>query len=63
MEKTLLLQHNKNRDAAFLEKFCERGEYLTDGKDRVVFVCKPVDADEVLTFMHRWDAVLVETLK
>lgn len=53
----------KQRDAAYLERFCQKGSYLSDGKNTIMFVCKPVDANDALEFMHQWDAVLVETLK
>lgn len=59
-----LLEAIKHRDQAFLEKFCTKGKYMgiTGGEEREMYVCKFIDAAEMLDFMHKWDAVLREVI-
>lgn len=58
-----LLEVHKQMDAAFIKQFCDQGTYIGDDGKTIHGVCRPVSADEVLTFMHRWNAVAVEVTK
>lgn len=62
-QQVQILEVHKQMDAAFIKQFCDQGTYL-DGDGKTIHgVCRAVSADEVLTFMHRWNAVMVEVTK
>jgi hypothetical protein len=62
MEKEILELH-KQMDLAFIAEFCDQGTYL-DGDGKTIHgVCRAVSANEVLEFMHRWNAVIAEVSK
>ena len=52
--KNTLLELIKRRDELFLEKFCHKGDFMSN-EGRLVYVCKPIDPNEVLNFMHGFD--------
>lgn len=53
----------QQRDKDFIARFCQQGSYMdADGKN-IVGVCKPVDANEMLTFMHQYDEMLLTEIK
>ena len=60
--KTLILDAIKSRDTAFIKKFCVQGHFITDDGTETPYVCSMMDATEVLSFMHEWDAVLLESV-
>ncbi len=62
MNTTTVMQIIKERDQALLDKYCSRGEHMTDNGAKTMYVCRPVDANEILEFMHQWDSALIEIL-
>lgn len=60
--KDRILQLLKNRDEAFINQFCQAGAFMDEHGKTVVGVCRPVGANEVLTFMHQHDALMVQEL-
>lgn len=49
------------RDQDFLDRFCQKGVYI-DKLGKEVRVCQPIDANDILNFLHEWDAVAKEEL-
>lgn len=55
-----LLEIMKARDKELLERFCQSGAFMsTDGKE-IRGVCKPVDVNVMLNFMHTYDGLIAE---
>lgn len=61
MEKEILELH-KQMDGAFIKEFCQEGTFIGEDGKTIHGVCRPVSANEVLEFMHRWNAVIAEVI-
>lgn len=53
----------KARDAAFIQQFCSQGTYIGEHGETIHGMCRTITAEEMLTFMHTHDALIVEALK
>ena len=62
-QQAQILEVHKQMDEAFIKQFCQEGTFLGEDGKEIHGVCRPASADEVLTFMHRWNAVIVEVIK
>lgn len=58
--KNKILNLIKLRDQAFLVRFCEQGALIGEDGKTIHGVCKPVLANDVLTFMHEFDALILD---
>lgn len=58
-----ILEHIKTRDAAFIERFCQQGTFMAEDSHITPYVCRPVDANELMTFLHSFDEELLAILK
>lgn len=57
-----LLTSANNRDKEFIKRFCSEGAYIGEGGKVVNGVCRTVDVEEILTFLHRHDALLLQNI-
>lgn len=61
LEKALL-EHKNLRDLAFIDRFCHKSEFIgNDGKP--VHLCRPVDVNEVMSFLYEFDADLLDKIQ
>ncbi len=60
--KGKLLELFKARDTDFIDQFCALGVYMDDTGKPIGGVCRPVSAEEMLNFMHQYDAMVTEVL-
>lgn len=58
-----VLVASKKRDEAFLKTFCMVGAYMDGHGTTIKAVCRQATAEEVLTFLHQYDAMLTQELK
>ncbi len=58
--KDKLLELFNTRDKDFISRFCQEGTYLDESGKEIKGVCRTMTAEEVLTFMHTYDAYAVE---
>lgn len=57
-----VLEIIKQRDNTLLEKYCLKGNFIGENGSNPMYVCRPVDANEILEFMHQWDAALLDVM-
>lgn len=57
-----VMQALKERDEKFLRDFCQEGTFLSADGSKIEGVCKPLEANEVLNFMHVNDRILINLL-
>jgi len=62
-QQAQILEVHKQMDEAFIKTFCQEGTFMGEDGKTIHGICRPVSADEVLTFMHRWNAVIIEVTK
>ncbi len=63
MDKLEIIKVIQNRDAAFISLFCQQGKFMGEGGQEILNLCRPVNVDEMLTFMHTWDATLLDIIE
>jgi len=60
--KPIITETIKARDRAFINNFCSNGDFLDDSGNPALYVCRPINVDDVLKFMHEWDTVLLKNI-
>lgn len=58
--KEKLLELFNTRDKDFIARFCNEGTYIDEHGKEIIGVCRTMTAEEVLTFMHTYDAYVCE---
>ena len=61
--KTIILELIQKRDQEFIERFCQAGTFLSADGSEIQGVCKPIEANEMMNFMHVHDALIIDVLK
>lgn len=61
MNRLLILL--KERDTAFIQRFCNSDVYMDEHGQEIKGVCRHITAHEVLLFMHQYDAHIIQVLK
>lgn len=61
--KEKLLELLKERDLNFIELFCQKGTFMGEGGKITGGICRGVSVDEVLVFIHQYDARISLLLK